>query len=502
MKVGLCDAGAPGRARVDITIRADGRRGSRQTFAHAAGAALVIAALGGCALEPPGAEAERSRLANAGTAYETSIEARTLPELPESPTWRDALHRALLANGELEAAYFEWQAAVQRVEMASAYPNSNVQLGYSYMFSSERMKSFDRQTFSAGFDPSMSLELPSKVRQRGRLALDEARAAGEKFRAMKFDVQRRVLSSWAELERLARAREIQRERLALARLGMDLVRAAARAGGVQRDLVRAEEGLRTLENALLTLDAEHSATRAMLNAMLARDPHAPLSPAPDRPRAFAASDDQVLLAAAERNPELGALAQQVRGRADALELARLRWLPDVSASIMATGSVSQALDAMVMLPTAVREIRGGIREAEAMLRAGEAMLRQARSDRAATVVGTLVALRNDERQGAFFEGTLLPLGERAAALARRAYASGAGSYADVIEAEGMSLDVRSMIAEARASREKRLAELEALMGTDIETVACGVPAASIPSAAIASRADLAPATSQEATHEP
>ena len=151
-------------------------------------------ALTGCALTPDGTKQEQAKLEEAGRPYEPPFGQRVLPELTASPTWREVLSRAFLANGDLEAAYFEWKAAVQRVEMASAYPNSNVQVGYSYMFSSEKMKTFDRQTFSFGFDPSMNLSFPTKVQQKGKVALDEARAAGERFRTAKFDLQRRVLS--------------------------------------------------------------------------------------------------------------------------------------------------------------------------------------------------------------------------------------------------------------------------------------------------------------------
>jgi outer membrane protein TolC len=129
-----------------------------------------------------------------------------------------------------------------------------------------------------------------------------------------------------------------------------------------------------------------------------------------------------------------------------------------------------------MLPTTIAEIRGGIREAGAMLRAGEAMLRQTRSDRTATLVATLVALRNSERQATLFETTLVPLADRVLSNTRQTYAAGSAMYLDLLEAQGMVLDTRLMAIEAHATRDKRLAELEALMGTDIETLSAS-PAA-------------------------
>ncbi len=443
---------------------------------------LSFAGLSGCALTPSGTKEEQARMHEAGKPYEEPFEQRALPELPASPSWQDVLQRAFLANGDLEASYFEWKAAVQRIEMASAYPNSNVQFGYSYMFSSERMKTFDRQTFSLGFGPSMSLSFPTKVQQKGRVALDEARTTAERFRTAKFDLQRRVLSSWADLQMLEQKRRIQQEQLALSHLTIDATRARAQAGGVQRDLLRAEASLRTLENNVQNTEAELTAMRAMLNGMLARDPNAPLAAAAADVREIAATDDQILAVAVDRNPEIAALAQQVQGRTDALELARMQWIPDINPSFMFTGNVSQAVGATIMLPTTIAEIKGSIREAEAMLRSGDAMLRQTRSDRAATLVATLVALRNDERQAALFETTLLPLAERVLTNMRQSYASGAAMYLDLIEAQNMLLDTRLMIIEARASREKRLAELEALMGTDIETVVPSPAVAPSPSA--------------------
>ncbi len=448
-------------------------RGSRPKGAPLTPALFLAAAAGlsACALSPDATPAEQKKLAAAAATYEPPIEQRSLPQLGDSPTWRDVLERSFLANGDLEAAYFEWKAAVQRIDMAAAYPNSNLQLGYSYMFSAEKMKSFDRQTFSLGFSPSMMLEVPAKARQRGRVALDEARAAGERFRKAKFDLQSRVLGQWADLRMLENKLDVQQDQLALSRLAIDAIRARAQAGSVQRDLLRAESSLRTQESALEDTRAAIRSTRAMINGMLARDPEAPLDASHDPGRAFAASDEQVLNAAVELNPEIAALAGQTSARTDTLELARLRWIPDFNPSLMFTGSVSQAAELMISLPTTVAEIRGGIREAESMLRASEAMLRQTRSDRSATLVATLVALRNNERQATLFETTLIPLADRVLANTRQAYAAGSAMYLDLLDAQAMVLDARLMAIEAHAARDKRLAELEALMGTDIETLA-------------------------------
>src|SRR5438045_2995567 len=82
------------------------------------GVSLLTVSLSGCVLAPKAARAERQRLKAGGTVYVKPIEQRELPDLPAQPSWQDVLHRAFLANGELEAAYFEWAAAVHRIEQA------------------------------------------------------------------------------------------------------------------------------------------------------------------------------------------------------------------------------------------------------------------------------------------------------------------------------------------------------------------------------------------------
>src|SRR4051812_4669935 len=104
---------------------------------------LIGLAMSGCVLAPPGTADERAQMQAAGRPYASAFDRRDLPELPLKPSWPQLLHRALLANGELEAAYHEWAAAVARIDQAGSYPNTPLSLGFGYMFSAERMKSFD-----------------------------------------------------------------------------------------------------------------------------------------------------------------------------------------------------------------------------------------------------------------------------------------------------------------------------------------------------------------------
>ncbi|CAN5338822.1 hypothetical protein BH09PLA1_BH09PLA1_00220 [soil metagenome] len=434
-------------------------------------------ALSGCVLAPKGTKAEQAKLELASRPFEPAAESRQLPELPTPADWRSMLQRAFLANGELESAYFDWKASMARIDQAAAWPNSNASVGFSYMFSPGKMKSWDRTTVSAGY-PGMSLSLPIKPQTAGKVALEAARASGERFRAIKFDLQQNILKAYLDLALTEEKARIQQDNVAVLKALASSAANRVQAGGTQQDLLKAQIEAQLAENELGNLEAEARSRRASLNGMLARDLDAPLvlATALPEPRPVITDDARLILVAVDENPELASLARLVAGRTDAIELARLQFLPDFNPSAGFTGSVSQFAGVMLALPTNVPSIRGAINEAKAMWRSADAAARQTKRDRAASFIAALYIMRNSERQVELFDKRISPAARQLLASSQQAYASGAVGFVDLIDSERTLIAVRVLVAEARIEREKRLAELEALAGTDVETLGQPAPA--------------------------
>ena len=462
-------------------------------FFAVVGIAALVGGGGGCSLEPKETEAERARAAEAGNAFEKPFDKRDLPALSTQPGWREVLQRAFLANGDLEAVYFDWKASLARVKEAAGYPNTNVTLSYSYLFSAEKMKSWDRTTLGVGFDPAMSLQWPGKVQEAAKAALEDARAKGKRFEAAKFALQQKVLTTWLDYAWLGERIRIQNENVDLLKMLVDTAQQRLRAGGAQQDLFKAQTEYEMARSELASLQSEQRATRAMLNGMIGRGAEETLLPPETlpNPRPMTADDARLIASAVDNNPELAALAHDVAGRSDALELARMAYIPDVTPQLSISGSISQMLGAMATLPTNLVKIRGSIQEGEDMVRGAEATLRQARGERAASFVATLYALRDNERQVALFRETILPKATRVLASCHAAYSSGTIPFSDLIDSQRTVLEARRVIAEAQIGREKRLAELEALAGVDVE--ALGV-SATAPATAPDSQPASQPAT--------
>jgi outer membrane protein TolC len=433
-------------------------------------AAVVLWLVQGCVLAPPGLQDERRRL-DAQRQFELAAQTLELEPLPSPAAWTDVLRRALVANGDLQRAYFEWKAALARVDQAAAWPNTNLMVGYTYMFSGGNMKGWDRSTFAFQPDPMTNLQLPVKPAQAGKAALQDAIAAGRRFAAAKFALQRRVLNAYYDLALIEELIRIQARNVELLEGLAQSARARVQAGAGQQDLLKAQIELRMAQNELQNAQAQAASAKAMLNGLLARDAQAPLTIEPQLPTPRRVPDDARLLAmGVADNPELAALAAEAQGRSDALELARLRYLPDINPMFAFTGEVSQMAGAAVMLPTNLPAIRGAVGEAQAMLRASQAASRQAHRDKAAEFVAALYFMRNAQRQAELYEGPITALAEQSLTSSRTTYATGTAGYAELYDSQRTLLNVRLTAAQMRIERERRLAELEALAGVDVETL--------------------------------
>ncbi len=439
--------------------------------------AMIAFPLAGCVLKPREAGQETQRLSAAGERLgyaRSGSEVRIgAPELPEKPSWRDVLRRAFLANGDLETAYYEWAMAVERIDQAGTWPTSNLEIGFEYMFSAERMKSFDRTTFSAGLmDPSA---LPNKTFQNAKVATHEAQAAGERFRAAKFELQMRVLQAWADYCLQAEQLRINQENIVLLRMVADTAASRVRTGGAQQEQLRADVELRIAENELSTSQAVLEQMRSKLNAILHRNSSSTLTPPESlpEPRAISVSDSALLTAGVDNNADLAALGRDQEARRAAIERANMEYLPEINPMAAFTGSVSQSVGATIGLPTQLTRIRAMVAEARSDLRRVQAMTAQAKADRTGQFAATLLAMRDAQRRTKTFDDDILPLARQTVDLTRRSYAAGSASYLDLIDAQRTLLDVRLMAAEAHTMREKMLAELEALAGMDIETLHTG-----------------------------
>lgn len=83
---------------------------------------FLAGATASCDIAPSRLDPERDRLSQFRQQYAKEFAQREFPALPPAPSCPEILERAFLANGELEVAYFEWWATLERVTMVAGWP--------------------------------------------------------------------------------------------------------------------------------------------------------------------------------------------------------------------------------------------------------------------------------------------------------------------------------------------------------------------------------------------
>lgn len=407
---------------------------------------------------------------SAGQPFQKRIEDRAVAPLPENPTPDDLVHYALLTNADLEQRYWEWRSAIEQI------PQDGTQAANLALFGNVGLMngstSLNRTTLSAGNDPMADIVLPSKLGTAARRSLENARAAGWRFRKAQYDLRAKVLHAFYDYALNAELIRLEESNAELLQTTVMVVEARNRAGvGGQQDLLKVRNELDLSRNDIANMRAQLPAERAALNALLSRpsDAALPVPAAMPAPVPLAGNDHEILSLAARQNPELAALTDEISGRKAGVTLAKLQYLPDFSVTVGSDlAGIGQSLAGMLTVPVLrYQAINAAVAQAQANLRASEAMRRQTGNDLAAQVVADLAAVRDADRQLELFDHTVLPRAKQVVTVARSSYEAARSSLLDLLDAQRSLIAIERLVANLRSTRERRLADLEAVAAVEL-----------------------------------
>jgi outer membrane protein TolC len=316
------------------------------------------------------------------------------------------------------------------------------------------------------------IKWPGKLDAAAKQALENARATGRRFIKAKYDLRNKMLSAYydyalnAELIRLEQSNQQLLQTTAM----VTEARNGAGSSGLQ-DVLKASNEVAMSGNDIANMQSQLPSQRTMINALLGRPADAPLPVPTDLPpaRIIVYGDGELVELAAKQNPELAALADEIRGRGQGIRLAKLQYVPDfnLSAGTDLMG-VTQSLLGQATIPFLRDEaLSAAIAQAEANLRASEAMRRQAGNDLTAQVVADITIIRDAGRQLDLFEHTILPHASQAVDVGRSAYETGHASLLDLLDDQRSLIAIERLVAKLRITQETHLADLESITTSDL-----------------------------------
>ncbi len=421
------------------------------------GVVLGVLALSGCATRPtPAEKAERAGRDAVAAAYRPSGEKPALPPLTPDTAPADFLRFALLNNPAVEAAYYDWFGAVEKITPARSLPDPKLTFQADIM------------SIITSLMPGLMVDLPGP----GKLAAGAAMATAES-ETRYFAFEKAVLETAFALKKATYESAFIERKLALNRQTLSLLgdieklaqtRNASGQGTLQ-DVLRAQIEQERLRSEIANLEDSRQPLMERFKAALGLGPDQPTSPLPKT--AFPslpldANADALLTEALAHNPGLQAMAAEIRLADAGIAMARKARIPDFSVGLEADVKMVPFLwrpQASMTLPIWKDKIAAEIAAAQAARSAAQARLSAEQIALAVEFAEKRYMVRESGRNLALIQERLLPRARQALDITKSAYLTGTVDFLGLLDAERMLLDLQLSDAEAQLQRDAALAEI-------------------------------------------
>jgi outer membrane protein TolC len=434
-------------------------------FAINRGSALLGGALAaglvfvGCKGVPTRSEkAARKQLETVESDYRPQGHKPALPVLTPDSGLSNFLAYAMLNQPAVEAAYYDWAAAVERITQARSFPDPQ----FTFQM--------DVQSVVTSVMPGLmgTIPWPGKLRVGAEIASAESQAKYFTFQSAVLQTAFDVKRAYYQLYFLAERIRVNQETL---RLLSDLEKLALTQNEVGKvtlqDVLRAQIEQDRLRTEIANLDDSRNSLLAQFKAALGLQAQ---DPAPPVPRRFESSSldltsDKLLEIALAQNQRLKALEAEVRAAEASILLARKSRFPDFTLGFMADAKTDPTLyrfpgnPGAMTLPIWRDKIAAQIAEAQANKRSVEARLSAEQIALAVDFAEKSYFYREASRNLVLLREQLVPKAVQSLEVARTGYLAGQIDFFNLSDTERTLLGFKLDQVEASAQREMVLAEL-------------------------------------------
>ncbi|MCI0747616.1 MAG: TolC family protein [Verrucomicrobia subdivision 3 bacterium] len=406
------------------------------------------------------AVAAASALAAAAGAAETNL-----------LTLDSVITEVLAQNPALKSARANWQAMKERIPQARAWEDPMVGVDVE-RFGTTRFDAFTDNEWMI----AQEIPVTGKNRLRGKSAFAEAIAAFEEFRRRELDVMAKARTAYYNLANAWEQLGINDRNIELLKQFVTVSRAKYESGTApQSDVLIAETDLAKLQESRFDVLRDISDAESQLNVLMNRPARTPLGRPPTS--AFFTLDlneERFEALALERRPEL-LMAQKKIEAADArYKLARRDWIPDPEIRVEARQfngrSGIQEYDTGIFFKfpwVNYRKYKAAIEEARQMKLSAEHELEGAQKETRGMIREQTKKVETFHHHTQLFRDKIVPLARQNIAATRSAYETERTGFLNLIDAQRTFYDVESMYWHHVTTYLTALAELEALVGADL-----------------------------------
>jgi len=420
---------------------------------------LAVLAMTGCRGVPAtGEEQARQQVKGVTGIYRPGDKPAVLPTLTANSGLADYLRFAILNHPLVEAAYYDWVASVENITITRS--RSDPQFTFQ-AYITDRLTSL-----MPGLN--WSIPGPGKLAARGRAATE---ASAGKYFAFESAVQQTAFnlkSSYYKLSLVEEQIRLNQETLSLLDHSERVTRALSQSGqATSPDVLRVQSDVDRIRTGLADLEDSRQSLLANFKAALGLTPEQPDPPVPAQfemaGQNFA--PDDLWRAAWENNPQLKAMAADVRTAEVGIAVAYKDRTPDFNAGLQAEVYEPPFFwpQAGMTLPIWRDKLAAEVAQAKANELAAESRLTSAQIDLAVSFAEKAFTYRETSRDLALVEDQLVPKVQQTIELIRAGYRAGTSDYSSLTDAERMLLTLKLEAAEARTQRADALADLSLIV---------------------------------------
>ena len=431
-------------------------------------AVVGVFAIAGCrGISTPGERQARHDLGAVAGQYRPGNGRPVLLELTPDSSLSNFLAYALLNSPVVEAAFYDWSASVENITVTRSLPDPQL-----------TFQAYIQDTITS-LMPGLAWNFPGpgKLRARARVAAADSQGKYFAFESAVLQAAFNLKRAYYQLGLLDEQLQLKRETLSLLENQERVLRAQNEAGtATLPDLLRVQSERDRVHTDLANLE---DLRRSLLEDFKAALGLTLEQPDPPTPAHFEMSRenpdaDELLRVAFERNPQLAAMAADVRAAEAGIAVAYKERVPDFNAGLSADVYAPPFYwpQAGMTLPIWRDKLAAEVAQARANELAASSRLRAAQIDLAVSFAEKSFAYRETSRNLALIEDDLVPQARQSLGIVRAGYRAGTMDFSSLTDAERMLLDLKLAAAEARTEREIALAELSIMVA--------GVPPRGVP----------------------
>jgi outer membrane protein TolC len=385
-----------------------------------------------------------------------------------------AVEAALQNNPTIKAARAKWESARQRVPQAAAWEDPKLHFNSLLgRFVSIPANGFTDQALSV----EQMIPLSGKNRSKERIAAAEAVASFEDFRRQQLDVISKTKASYFRLANIYLLLDLNGEQEATLAQTLDATKAKFEVGTQsQADYLTTQVEREKIIEARRDLEQQLSSEQTKLKVLMNQDPFSRL----DR---TVLDDGMVRDLSSERlrrliltnRPEIRQAQSMVIEASEKVQLAKREWIPDPTVNLQAEhyNAGSQAVSEInagvsIDLPWFNgKKYRAGEHEAQSDYLAAQETLSSAQTEALGLLRDQLEKIETTHHHIDLYKDQLLPTARQTVSSYQSDYETNKATLIQVLNAENNLRDLETMYNQDLTEYRIAIAELEALVGTDL-----------------------------------